>query len=994
MAQIPDSLPLDAPQGASEAGLSGVAPSDLGLGVAAENVARVDSAYRRSAALNIRAQAVQDSAAAQPVLSALDEANAQMAAPKLQAWNGKPGLAADVTAAAQANVENVLAAQGKNLTPGQQGEYRLQAAKRTAAIGTYAVDHEQQVLARNAADAQETQVNGAKAGFLQDFSGDQKALVDNYDGSAPGLTKSVLDTFDAHAAQAIAAAPAALQPRLSAEFSSMRVQAVAQTSAIEQKQQDAYKYQGAADQAQTAINTVSASPLAYDNVVANVLPQIAATLPGGLRKDALRDFTAEAAQARVKSLIEAGSPHQALAELQDGRYGAFMKPEQTEALMGEATAAARANAPVSADQAAAQDLLRREADGDTAAILATGKSGDPSLEGRLRASLSAEEAGKILADRGTAYKEFAAVGPVREMDAAQLTAAATTPPDPAAGDYQIQVLRQQAAAAELAARQKDPGAWALSDNGKGQPSIKGPGSVGAALAQNRGAALQQLYQSMTSRLGGGVDGNLMTTAAQYTGGMIGAQASAGIPRAAWSVVSQSEAQRLAATVTGASADQKPAAMAQLGTLFGAMPGAIRLPDGSYANPKVILAHQLLAAHISPLELSAIVDHGGNPGALAQVAGALADPAASKALPAHPDELKLRSAVQAATAPYAASVAPTPDGLLLSQGRYDRTLTVARHLMLTQGLGADAAAKAAAGDMASGYKYVDTWRIPTAQAGGGVFGIGDGASQVRAGAAKLLGALTGGDGTNAFAPIGQTAKQYAQRLQATGHWITTPDNGGLMLMIHNRDGSWDAAADQYARPVTATWGQLKAAASGAPAPFATPPANVLRDAGGAPAPVRSKAAAFSALSWAITRRESNFQPGLKSDQGALGPMQVLPETVATYAPRLGLPVDLDRARNDVGYNAKIGNAALADLVNRYGSTPEGMTLAAAAYFEGPGNVEGHADAKGFHPGLLQTVGDPRTGRISIGDFIDRLPPKGKAYVQAVLRAAAAHLIASR
>lgn len=996
MAEIPSSIPLDPVSGATQAGLEGVRPTDFGLGQAAQVAGQAADEQFQASRLAIRAQAVNNKEIVAPGLNALRIANQEDLDKGKAAYTpGAGGLSDWQTAAATARAQQM--ASNAAYTPGQRAEFMRAAQQETSRVQMEAGTHQAAVDAVPVAEAtanahQRTVTDGVIAA---DAATAPKlfALKLNSPPGDPMLPANALAIHDQGAAAAVSAAPPDAQPDIAAALQARRLGVYNDATSTMLQGQEGAQHLAVAKQTATAINTIDQAPSNYENVVNTLIPQIVANAPKAWQPAVEREAKQEAAIALVKSLNGHGQYAIAQKRIDAGEFDGVLEPGQLEELKASTDAQARADAPVNVDQALAQNDLQRRAQEEAEALLSTGKSTGRVSEAEIRSGLPADQAAKVLGGWKIANQEFAAAGPIRTMPMAQLTAIANAPVDPTAPDYDIGLLRRQAAQAEVASRTTDPGAWTWADNGKGVPAVKGPGAAASALAQNRGAALQAMYNNVQTMIGQGA--NATSAAHQYAGSMIGSQAALGLSRDSWALVPTAEAQRLAQTVTTAAPGAKSAAIGRLGALFNALPGAFKLPDGSYANPKVILAHQLLAAHMTPLEMSAALDYAGNTGSLARVDAALADPGASKGLPnskpgGH-DEMFLRNAVVKAISPYNASVDPTPDGALLSQGRFDRTLLVARHLVLSQGMAPDDAAKAAAGDMATGYKYVDTWRIPTAQAGG--FGLsGDGANQVRTGAAKLMSTLTGAGGVNGYVPTGQTAKEYAQRVQQNGHWVTAPDDSGLMLMIHNPGGDWNQALDKFSRPVAASWATLKAHANGDTSnPFAAPPANVLHAPDGTPAPVRSKSDAFAALSWGINRTESHFLSGLTSDQGALGQMQVLPQLVKTYAPRLGLPIDMNRALHDDDYNRKIGNAYLADLVGAYGSTPEGMTLAATAYFEGRGNVEGYNDAKGYHPGLLQRIGDPRNGGVSVKDFIDRLPPKGRAYVQAVLPAAAAHLI---
>lgn len=111
-------------------------------------------------------------------------------------------------------------------------------------------------------------------------------------------------------------------------------------------------------------------------------------------------------------------------------------------------------------------------------------------------------------------------------------------------------------------------------------------------------------------------------------------------------------------------------------------------------------------------------------------------------------------------------------------------------------------------------------------------------------------------------------------------------------------------------------------------------------------------------------------------GAMGVMQLLPDTARRVAQRVGLPFDANRLRTDAAYNRQLGTAYFSELVDRYGG--DGF-LAVTAYHAGPGNVDG----------WLQRVGDPRTGAITRDAWLDAVEargnPRSAAYPRKVLAA---------
>jgi soluble lytic murein transglycosylase-like protein len=77
--------------------------------------------------------------------------------------------------------------------------------------------------------------------------------------------------------------------------------------------------------------------------------------------------------------------------------------------------------------------------------------------------------------------------------------------------------------------------------------------------------------------------------------------------------------------------------------------------------------------------------------------------------------------------------------------------------------------------------------------------------------------------------------------------------------------------------------------------------------------------------AVSFKESSWRPDAVSSEGAIGLLQVMPDTAAVAGPRfLGRPVNLE----DPIDNAEMGAALLKDLLNKYDAR-----TALAAYYQG-------------------------------------------------------------
>ncbi|MCB5411425.1 lytic transglycosylase domain-containing protein [Pseudogemmobacter faecipullorum] len=126
----------------------------------------------------------------------------------------------------------------------------------------------------------------------------------------------------------------------------------------------------------------------------------------------------------------------------------------------------------------------------------------------------------------------------------------------------------------------------------------------------------------------------------------------------------------------------------------------------------------------------------------------------------------------------------------------------------------------------------------------------------------------------------------------------------------------------------------------------------------------------ALALAIARRESEFEPIARSSANARGLMQVLPETAERMAKDIGLTYSLSKLY-DPGFNAQVGSAYLAKLVEEFGPS---IALVASGYNAGPGRPRR----------WITEFGDPRRPDVDVIDWVESIPfAETRTYVMRVV-----------
>jgi soluble lytic murein transglycosylase len=131
---------------------------------------------------------------------------------------------------------------------------------------------------------------------------------------------------------------------------------------------------------------------------------------------------------------------------------------------------------------------------------------------------------------------------------------------------------------------------------------------------------------------------------------------------------------------------------------------------------------------------------------------------------------------------------------------------------------------------------------------------------------------------------------------------------------------------------------------------------------------------NALVHALTRQESEFNPGTVSSAGAIGLMQLLPSTAKLVAKQFDVKFSKKKLTDDPSYNVSLGSAFLSSLIRSYDGS---YIMALAGYNAGPGRVRD----------WVKLFGDPRKTEVDPIDWIERIPfLETREYVHKILESA--------
>jgi len=123
--------------------------------------------------------------------------------------------------------------------------------------------------------------------------------------------------------------------------------------------------------------------------------------------------------------------------------------------------------------------------------------------------------------------------------------------------------------------------------------------------------------------------------------------------------------------------------------------------------------------------------------------------------------------------------------------------------------------------------------------------------------------------------------------------------------------------------------------------------------------RSDLPVEEALALSIARRESEFHAEAISGAGARGLMQLMPATARQMAEAEGVDYSKARLTSDPAYNARLGSAYLAYLIEEFGNN---IVLVSVGYNAGP-----HRSKR-----WMEDRGDPRNASVDVVDWIEHIP----------------------
>ncbi|HYE47309.1 MAG TPA: hypothetical protein VEA44_16210 [Caulobacter sp.] len=616
---------------------------------------------------------------------------------------------------------------------------------------------------REALDAQA--MGAGQQAYLGAKSEILSPLYETFDGSDPdAFLPAVQARHDAALAKGREAVPERLRARYDAWAAGERLKEQAWAMKLRDDREDAQLVLNARARLDTATNQVLSDPTLYEASVGIVDTSLKA-LDANDRLELEKPAKAQLAVARIQGLANRDMRDQAKAELNSGRYDDVLAPGQKGQLL------AGLERETSTDYVRRADVEGR-ADSDIAAA-ATGQEPGHTNSAEVESALG--PAARVEYDRrmAAAKKLYGAVGPLHELSAEGIgDHLEKQRPDPSkpsyAEDMRVYAALEKAAQEEVAARRRDPAAWAM-----GAGSGNGPSDY-----------LRSKFEAWTQA----PPAQKAKAAQDYARATLARQAVAGIPPPQQRVLPKPVTGAIAEGVKSGDPKTRRENLDMIGRMLD-----------QFGPHRLKVSRELEAAGVPRADIEAVASalEGGDPGLLGSYANATANPDAFKKLDGKAEK-GLKDQILRQAKPYLDSLAPLDPTMKHQNGVLDVVAAEARGLVL-RGM-EPAAAVEAAMKRYDRYSFQDGYRVPKAAASGGDLRL------IRGGAKAVLNGVTDQDGKWLRAPAGRPAKVWADDVRRRGVWVTRPDDSGVQLMIGTPSGFFPVL-DGGGRPIVRDWRYL-------------------------------------------------------------------------------------------------------------------------------------------------------------------------------------------
>lgn len=765
MVRIPDRAPMNAPRTPIARG-PGVVVGDLGLSSVAEALGRTGRGLQTAA----------DRRAAE----AFDAADADHAAeylPAAHAYDGRtPGFARDQMATYDARTAERAEAFGGD-ADGRRAFERLRPQRRTAQFeAALRVESQRSEERRAEAADRSTRLDALNrtAGLRVRYAQRKREVLDGYDGSTPGLADNALAVLDEEIARAVEDAPETTREALALQLAALRGDEWMSLQTVEGRAREVHDATTATRAADTLVAAVVSDPTQYEAAVRDA-QALGGEMPVVLQRQLIEETTRAITVARFEGQLTAGGWAAAIEELEsgafDGALGAAAKASLLDTAGRHRTAAGFD--PVSVQRELAAQSLEERVRSETASLASTGQS----------TGLTAAEIERV-------GGPVAAAAFTRQAANARLVHSVTrglAALPPAEQNARLESLRPRGGEPDFAERQA---AYELATQTLTTArTLQATDPALAVQSSEESAALWRAYAGERTP----------AAARTWARDTLRRQAAMGVPPGQRRILPVAEARRVAGSVRSATGPDMLTSLQAASALVGQFGG----DEGAVLT-------ELTRAGLDPADAAIIGQAGDNPVALQDYARARARGNVGLTPTVRRD---VRGEVVDRLGPLVATWAPLPGGQAGADALVTGITTVAS-AHVADGMTPRQAAETATQTYLSSYRFHEGWRMPARLGGGnrpvaqpspaermgnqiraqgGVNPIGRTAmappEALSLGAFRTVTDVVGRNGAGLYAAgqephltDEQKRARMADRVATSGRWISTLDDGGLMLVV--------------------------------------------------------------------------------------------------------------------------------------------------------------------------------------------------------------------